>query len=146
MKLDGTFQTVFYDGTVNSSEDFLKVLKATHNYPVFPLVNGSIGAVAWINDLRKNYATAHFCVFKEHWGANSIAMGKAVLKYWFSFPKDNGFLFDVILGVTPIEYTPAIRFIKKIGFTLIGEVPKVIYNAYTGKHSSAMLSYCERPA
>lgn len=147
MLADETFQVVFYDGTVETPEAFINLLRAPHNYPVFVFVDQKIGGVAWINDAKDNHATAHFCVFREHWGKESVAMGKAVLDYWFSFTREDGSpMFDVILGVTPAVYKPALRFITQLGFKVVGEVPKVIYNAYTQQRGSAMLSYCERPS
>jgi len=147
MHLDGTWGTVFYDGLTNTPEDFIALLRSPMNYPVFVLVDGIVGGVAWLNELRNNHGTAHFVVFKEHWGKNSTAMGKEVLQYWFSFKHEDGKpVFDVILGVTPSEYKPAIRFVTSLGFRVVGEVPKVIYNAYTKTNSNAVLSYCERAA
>lgn len=138
MVFDGTFETVFHDGTVKTEDDLLRLLKSPYNYPCFGLVNGSIRALAWLNEHHGNYATAHFCVFKESWGQDARDIGKEVLSYWFSFPGTNGPLFDVILGVTPSEYKHVIRFIKSIGFTIVGEVPKIL------KGKNAVLSYCER--
>jgi hypothetical protein len=145
MKSDGTLYTVFYDGTINSAEQFLSLLKSKNNYPIFILIDGMIGGVAWFNDLFRNRATAHFCGFKEVWGTHSVDMGKEALKYWFSFTnKDGSPMLDVILGVTPSEFSHAVNFIQKLGFKIIGEVPKVSYHEKTNSYSSATLSYIER--
>lgn len=145
IKLDGTFDTVFYDGSVRSEDEFFGLLRSPENYPIFILVDGVIGGVAWFNDLFRNRATAHFCGFKEVWGKHSVEMGKAALDYWFSFTKKDGSpMLDVILGVTPSEFKHAIKFIQSLGFKIIGEVPKVSYHANTSKYSSATLSYIER--
>lgn len=145
MVSDKTAEIVFYEGTIRSPEDFLKTLKSPSVLPVFVLVEGKLQAVAWINDLKFNHATAHFCVFREAWGKYSRDMGREVLRYWFSFKKDEGSpLFDLILGVTPAEYKFALKFVSDLGFKIVGEVPKVLYNAYKQKSSNAVLSYCER--
>lgn len=141
---DGTFQIVFYEGMIKSEEDFLKLLKSKGNYPVFVYADGKIQGLAWLNDLKDNHATGHFCVFRESWGKTAREMGIEVLKYWFSFKNGDKSLFDVILGVTPSEYKPAVNFINEIGFKVLGEVPHVCYNAFTGKRGAATFSYCER--
>jgi hypothetical protein len=144
MVQDGTFQIVFYEGVVKSEEDFLKLLKAPGNYPVFVYVDNKIQGLAWVNDLKDNHATGHFCVFRESFGKNARDMGIEVLKYWFSFKNGDKPLFDVILGVTPSEYKFAVHFIEQIGFKILGEVPHVCYNAFTNKRGAATFSYCER--
>ncbi len=144
MVSDGTAETVFYEGEILSPEDFIRVLKSPGNLPCLVFVDEVIQGIAWLNELKGNHATAHFCVFKESWGQNSKDMGLAVLKYWFSFENNGKPLLDVILGVTPSEYRFALKFITDLGFKVVGEVPKVLYNVYKGAQSNAVLSYRER--
>lgn len=146
LEQDGTFRHVFYDGEIKTADDLLRMLKNPVNVPSFVLVNGYVRGIAWLNSLQSNHATAHFCVFKEAWGSASVDMGKEMLKYWFSFKRDDGSpRFDLILGVTPAHYVKALRFIKQIGFALIGELPHILYDGYDNKRVAAVLSYCERP-
>lgn len=142
---DKTFEIVFYDGEIRTSEDFLRLLKSKENFPAFVIEDNKIKAFAWLNDLKDNHAIAHFCVFKESWGNGVRDFGIEMLKYWFSFPKEDGApLFDIILGVTPSGYKVVLKFIKDIGFHIVGDVPQVIWDAYKKRHTSATLSYCER--
>lgn len=144
LKDDGTLKVVFYEGLVKSEDDLLKLLKNPHNYPCFVFVNDDLRGLAWFNDLHDGYATAHFCVFKESWGRESLEMGKKVLDYWWSFPKGDGPLLDLLLGVTPSKYSHALRFVSQLGFKAIGEVPRILHDAYENKRVNAVLSYCER--
>ncbi|MDD5189447.1 MAG: hypothetical protein PHE50_00210 [Dehalococcoidales bacterium] len=145
IKKDGLFEKVFYDGEVRTQEDFLNLLKSPVNYPIFILVDGILLCLAWINDLHSNHATVHFYTFKESWGRHSMAMGQKAIEYWFNFKKEDGSnRFDVLLGITPSEYKSVHRFIEKIGFTILGEVPKVLFNIYTQQRMGAMLSFCTR--
>ena len=50
-------------------------------------------------------------------------MGFRLLDYWFSFPGDEGPLFDVLIGNIPARNRLAIKYIKKLGFVELGEIP-----------------------
>jgi hypothetical protein len=146
MHEDRTFRTVFYDGKVKTPDDLVKLLQSPANLALLHLVDGYVRGIAWINDFHDNHATAHFCAFKESWGEMAKVMGVETLRYWFGFKKQDGTpRFELILGVTPASYKRAIRFIQSIGFTsLVGEVPKILYDGYLNKRIPAVLSYCER--
>lgn len=146
LQSDKTLSIVFYDGSVRTEDQFLNFIKSPMNCVCFGIMDGSISGLAWLNDINDGRGTAHFCVFKESWGKNAKLMAKEVMDYWFALTTSTGKpLFHLILGVTPSNYKPALRFVSQIGFTLIGEVPKVLFNAYSNSRINAILSYCERP-
>lgn len=144
IKEDGSHISVFSEGGVKTPDDFIKMMKSPQNLPVFVLVDKKISGLAWINGCVENRAFGHFCFFKEVWGTRSLEMGKAVLKYWFSFPGNDGPLFDIILGMTPGGNKKALGFITRLGFERVGEIPKMSRNAYTGDRDSIVLSYYMR--
>lgn len=85
-----------------------------------------MGGFAWFNEVSDNHCTGHFCFFKETWGKSAFRLAEAVLRYWFAMPNSVGApLFDVIIGRTPSENRLAVRFIRKLGFVVVGEIPKI---------------------
>lgn len=140
IKSDGLDKDLFYAGGVTSPAEFIKLLKSPNNLPVFILSDGKIAAVAWINGVVMNNAMCHFCVLKKFWG-NSVEFGKEALAYWFSIPGDGKPLFDVLLGITPSTHRHAIKYIQKLGFIVLGEIPKIVKNIYRDEMVGAVISY-----
>ena len=141
---DKTHTTVFYDGKIKTEDEFLDLMKDPKNLPVFVLVDDKLSGYAWINSIADNHAFAHFNFFKETWGKCAEDIGKSLLDYWFSFPGSNGPMFDVLIGMIPKFNTKANRFIERLGFVRVGEIPMMLRNAYAGERTAAVLSYKTR--
>jgi hypothetical protein len=122
---DGTADIVFSRGEVKNSQEFIQLMKHPNNLPLFVVIDKQIKGVAWLNHVSGNYAFGHFAFFKETWGKTK-EMGEAIIDYWFSFPGENGPLFDVIVGMVPSKNPRAIRFVEKLGFTqLKPDIPAI---------------------
>ena len=63
-------------------------------------------------------------------------IGTVALEYYSRFPG-----LRVIVGVTPEEYTTAIRYAKRIGFTEAGVVPNMLYMAYEGRRMGEVITH-----
>lgn len=143
MQSDGTSGIVFSTEKVNSPEEFLVVMKRPSNIPVIAVIKNKVVGVAWLNGLEDNHAFAHFCFLKEAWGSLSHEIGVKLLDYWMGFPKDGGFMFDVIIGRIPSFNQKAIQFVKSIGFIKVGEIPDIERDP-TGDRVSALILYYSR--
>jgi hypothetical protein len=124
IKREGTLSTVFTDGKISTEEEFVDTVKEPTNHFVFILIDGKIRGFAWLNSCSDNHAFGHFCFLKEVWGATD-EIGKEVLKYWFSFPGPDGPLFELILGLIPKFNQRAQKFIERLGFVRVGEIPSI---------------------
>ncbi|MDD5189410.1 MAG: hypothetical protein PHE50_00025 [Dehalococcoidales bacterium] len=143
---DNLYHIVFYDGTIKTEEDFRQLIKEKNNFALFGFVDRRLAGVAWVNALYDNHASPHFCIFREFWGRYSQSLGRRAIDCWFSIKNKYGkHLLDILTGVTPSEYKHAVRYISRLGFIVIGELPYVGYNALTKKYGSVTLSYIERP-
>lgn len=133
---------IFMENEVASAREFIDYMKADWNFPVIGFVmqeNPEPVFVAWINTLGKNNALCHFLTFKTAMKYNRIKAGKVVLDYWFAFKREDGSdLFDVLLGRTPASLRAAVSFIRKLGFKVIGQIPKI----YAGQ--GAVISFLLR--
>lgn len=115
---------VFHDGSVKSEKDFIATMKRNGNLPAFAY-DGNVLGFAWLNDIAKNRAVGHFCMFRETWGYQSLEIGKRFIEYWFSMKDKGRPIFDVIIGNTPPENKKAIGYIKRLGFEVVGHIPYV---------------------
>lgn len=129
MVYDKTLYKVF-DGKIATPEEFLKFIKSEENLVIFFSVENIISGFAWLTSINKNFAFAHFCLFKEVWGEIAMDIGYKSIEYWKSFK-----LFKVILGLINKKNRLAINYIKRLGFVEVGEIPAVVNG------QSGILSY-----
>lgn len=116
---EGLDKKVFPDNSISTVADFLGLMKDTRNIPVFAF-DGKLLGLAWLNSVHDKHALAHFCMMREAWGKKTLQVGQEILKYWNSFD-----VLDVIIGNTPSDNKLAIKYIQKLGFTVIGEIPTI---------------------
>lgn len=135
---EGAYQRVFYDGTI-APEKFVETMQKPSNVVVFFFDHFEPLGLAWLNGLNGSTAFAHFCGLKSARG-RSVEIGRAALGYWMQ----NFKFLRVILGLTPSNNRLAVRFIERIGFSVMGEIPGVLFDAYQGRDVSAVLSYYVR--
>jgi hypothetical protein len=139
MKQEGVFHKVFYDGLVVSPEEFLAAMQRPGIAAVFFFDGHEPIGFAWLNGFVGGLAFVHFCGLRAARG-KTLNGGRLAFAYWM---KVFTFL-SVILGVTPANNKLALRYIKKVGMTVLGEIPNVLYDAYEGEKVAAVLSYYSR--
>jgi hypothetical protein len=111
-------------------EGFVKMLKSPRNLPVFIYDSEDQTALglAWINGLARNHGFAHFAHLKiATVKRKTIQMGQAVMKYWFALGGDDPVI-DVIVGNIPSSNKRAIRYVQRLGWTVLGEIPQIAYD------------------
>lgn len=142
MQRDKINDVVFYDGTVKDAESFVKFMKDSKILPVIILKEINPVGFAWLSNLSHAHAFAHFAYFKEVWGRDTINIGKKLTSYWFSIPGSDGKqLIKTLLGVTPTFNKKAISYVKKLGWTILGEIPEMYFNPYLNENVDVVLSF-----
>lgn len=138
-------EIVFYGKEVTTFESFLVFMKNKLNIINVVALDGNPLALTWINGININHCFAHFCSFPGAGGKHTVPIGKLMLDYWFNeFKKDDKPLIEVILGRTPKWNRAATIFLRRIGVTILGDIPNISWNEYTKKMSSLVISYIER--
>lgn len=133
---------MFLDGQIKTPEDFLSVMK---NSIVGIVKDGlTIAGIGWLNRIETKKATFHFVVFKKYWGAGSEKVGKELCRYMLSIQNGKGFMFDMIWGLTPKENKLAVRYLKKCGAIISGDLPCGIWDERNKKSIPAVISYITR--
>jgi hypothetical protein len=125
MEKHGLDKTVFYSGGMDGDK-FLKFMKVPQNVVHTLWEEDRVQMIAWINGFGANHAFGHFCCFPETWGKNSVVLGRKSVDYWFGFQRDdNTPLLDVIVGFTPANNVKAVKYIQKVGLTIMGTIPNI---------------------
>jgi len=136
---DGTADTVFYDDSIKGPTTFIALMKNPTNLPVIVVTGNDISGVAWINSVSDNRAFAHFAFFKSVWGKTE-EIGQRILEYWLAIPKGNGFLLDVVMGLVPSFNERAHKYVEKIGFKKLGEIPHLV-NVHGNREPGVIFYY-----
>ena len=143
--IEGSFESVFHSGVIETPEDFLAAAKNPVNVPVFVFRGHDPIGFAWLNGLSGNYGFGHFCFLNTAWGNETKEAGEMILDYWMAFQDKAGKpLLDVIVGMIPSDNARAAKYVKKLGFVRSGSIPGMLRSAYTGKKMAAEIFYKER--
>src|ERR1043165_1452481 len=96
---EGTLRTVFYEGKIQTVDQFIQMMKNPANIPVFVFKGYVPIGFAWLNGASGYHAFGHFCFLQASWGKDSKEAAALILHYWMAFARDDGApVFDVILG------------------------------------------------
>jgi hypothetical protein len=125
MVKEGTLEIVFSDGSIESAEQFLQFAKRPENILALAVVDNQIMCMAWLNGCFKNHAFTHYAMLKAAWGKHTDAIAKAYFDYWFSFESEGKPLIDILLGQTPEWNRKGIKFLQRIGWTVLGTIPRI---------------------
>jgi hypothetical protein len=129
----GKYRDLFYNGGVATEEQWIAWVKDAGNYPVLAvdLVSMKIAGIAWLNNAVDGAALIHFCML----GLPRPEIGETVLRYWSGM----GAL-SVIVGFTPDTNMAAVKYAKRIGFTVSGYIPKMCNMIYEGRRVGAVVT------
>lgn len=132
---EGRLEWAFYDGSVQSADDFLYFAKSTHLYLFLNSDEEYLGFF-WVTDLTPISCKVHFCMLAKA-GKQVLKLGRMGLEFL-------GEHFKVIEGVTPVKNILACKFIQKVGMIPIGVMPDRIYNFYADNTEDALISYYQK--
>lgn len=140
MEADGTVETVFYDGSVETPQAFAHLLFRPGTLP-FALFDdyGPIG-LSWVNEIVGKAGHGHFVAFKRAWGRrNTVRMARLVFEYLLNAKDAGGYLFDVLLGICPESNALVWKLGEVCGAVRRCVIPHYIYRHATGQTENALL-------
>jgi len=132
-------EIVFWQGGVETAERFIRVMRRPENFVVVPTLDWEPAGVAWLNGVSGNYAFGHFVFFREHWGRQAEDLGRQVVDYWFEMGGNNP-VFDVIIGTVPAFNARACRYVERLGFQRLGDIPRMM-RSDNGERYDAVVLY-----
>jgi hypothetical protein len=141
----GSINEIFWDGKIQSPEEFINYFKSPRNLPVFVFKDTVPCGYAWINNIGMSHAHSHFCVFKEFWGSeHKKEIFESVMTYWFGFKDGDRNLFETLIGMIPKFNTHAMRYVKENGFKLVGEIPNMVNDVFSKQKFPIVIFYRSR--
>ncbi len=119
----------FYDFINSSQVDVRFVGKFGHG----------LLAMYWLNNQLGKAVMIHFCVLK-HAFIEQVAIGKYVVQSLLLAENNGEKIISTLFGLTPKAYGHAINFIQKLGFEIMGVLPKSCYFKTKNKYVDGIVS------
>ena len=142
---EGVAQMTFYECMPSSPYDFCLWAKgASQDVRLIEDEFGEILAMYWLNNPLGKSAMIHFCYVRAAF-LEQNAIGKYVVRsLLLTTDADGAFVLSALMGITPKVYRHALKFIKDLGFSLFGVLPKSCYFSETKKHRDGVISVLTR--
>lgn len=135
-----TFPLLYFDGAIRHEDAFIADVLHPGSLPFLIFWEGRQAGFCWFNTIRGRSAYGHFVFFREFWGHRTTRqMGRAIFSRVLTFRDQQGYLFDVLLGLTPRRNALAWRLALLCGAQQVGVIPCGIFDAERGKSDDAML-------
>lgn len=93
-----------------NEEDFFEGMTGGECWPFEATENGVLKGFFWLNRLEGRFARLHFCTFDKPETMTRAEFGKEVLRQAISLNDDDGYLFDMFMGITPESNKAAVEF------------------------------------
>lgn len=140
---EGKKDVVFYEKDVKSEQDFIKMALNPHVDFFRYLVDDDTAGVFWINGKEGYIGRVHHFWFKKYY-RKCIELARIGLEHLFRMKRDGKPCFKTLYGMTPVSNKLGVRFLKKIGFEVIGTLPDACYIAAQDKTEDGLISYCNK--
>ncbi len=139
MDKEGVAEVTFSDGSVINRSEFLDMAKNVGFFTVSTDVE-TVGFV-WVTDIYMRKAQVHFCFFRSHkeWAKKGVEIGKKTASSLINLKDGNGYVFDVLLGITPKSNVPAVLWLHRIGLKKLCEIPNGVFSAKENRSVPAIL-------
>lgn len=161
LEREDTLRKLFFDGTVIYAKDLIRLVKTpgvffftvwTEGKDPGSRVHGlgeekketevEMAALFWLTDFIGNAAFLHHVIFKKFWGRESKRIGRHVLEFIFGVGNgDQKPLVGTLLGLTPVNNIPAVKYARAVGMKPAGRVPGIFYDVYDNSTVNGFLSY-----
>lgn len=141
MRDEGTLTRTFYDGTVRTAEEFVADVLRMGSLPFAIYWEGCLAGFCWLNTFEGRSARGHYVFFRRFWGRKTSArMGRRIYEYLLTLRDDRGYLFDLVLGLTPKQNAVAWKLPLLCGAFVIGDIPHGAFMANEGRTVDAVLT------
>lgn len=120
---------------IHTPAQFLSFMQSGQVFPVIMAHDGEIGGGAWLSHVGKASAWVHVAFLRWAHGPLAERMAAAAFEYWDAMQQNGEPVLKVLLGSTPASFRPAVSFARRLGFTILGEVP------YVENGSATVFSY-----
>lgn len=148
IEADKPARTIFSSLDIINPQGLLDFLNNPNNIIHIGLYRGRLASLGWTNSVRAKTGHVHFVTFKWAYGrVNKLTCEKFLydLLYTKGGPEKGGeYLFNCLIGLTPVNNKLACRFVKGTGFIESGIVPQGDLDPESGEPIDCMLTYLTR--
>ena len=124
---EGAAGALFFDGCVTDFEGF-QAFAGEEGREFFAVrAGGGPAAVFWLDGRSGRAARIHFAVLRRAHGRAARVIGNYVVDWLLTRRgPGGGRILDVLVGVTPATHALAVKYVRDIGFTVLGTVPHAL--------------------
>jgi len=133
----------FSSGGIVSADAFLDEMKHTRSQLFVPDHLGEVMGFVWANNFQARSCEMHFCFYRAA-KPYLDTLGKACLGHVLNMQDADGYILDLVTGITPAWNKAAVGFIKSLGMVILGEIPNACFRPEKGKSFPGIVSYCTR--
>jgi len=145
MEMDGTSETVFYDGSVMGAHDFLRTMKHGNTRLFVVSLEREVAGVIWLTDFEARRAAFHFCFFSNAWDSDLVFVGTECVSEILNMQNGSGEpIFDALTGIVPEFNKKAIAWCEKMGFEVLGILPSGCWVSRLQKSVPGTVYFVER--
>lgn len=133
---DGLEEGLFHDGSVRTVGDFVAFATAPERAVYVAYCADAPAALFWLDNRQGRSARIHFAIFRAFQGQPGRIIGRYATS-WLLTGKEP---LDVLVGLTPETHKLAIKYVRDVGFRVIGTIPHAAQLA-GGAATGAVVSY-----
>lgn len=141
---DGTVANVFYDGSIQNTNDFMNFFKDKNNEIYVLFYEEREAGFFWLNSFRQRTSFVTYCIFKDFWGQKALDIFKSGISQILSRKNEfDEYITDVLLCLIPGNNKWVIQFLTKAGLTMLCKIPQCIV-LHGGAVEEGVLFYITR--
>ncbi len=136
---------VFDSFGVKSLDDFIKFADNKDNLLALGFVDGRFAAMVWTTSPREKSCDVHFVTLRwTYRGVNKLTCAMILDTLLHIHSNDDEYMFDCLIGCTPLSNRLACRFVKELGLAEVGVMPRGYYDSKNRKSTDALITCCTR--
>ena len=145
---DGLVEFIFHDGYIQTSDDFLMMMKGAGAALYVAYYENDPVGVGWLThfEAKSRSCRAHFTTFSEVWNKDTVSIGREVFNQMLhmTVPGTDEYVFDVFLGLVPSVNVRAVKWLNKVGLVTVGEIPNALWDEKAQQSIPCTLFYLIR--
>ena len=140
---EGLLKSTLYGMHDRSVDAFVALVLRNGTLPYLLMDSKQLVGFAWYDAFAAKSCFGHVVFFKDAWG-RARQYGKQVYRQLLSYSDGMGFLFDCVMGLTPVNNPLAWKGAIACGASKIGVIPKALFDAESGESMDAVLTVATR--
>lgn len=142
---DKRVRGMFADICVRTLEDFIAFADNERHILAVGLADNKIASLVWLTDPDYGSADMHFVTFKwAYGGVNKLTCSQSLITLLNIPSSDGGYMFDCLIGKTPVNNKLSCKFVRELGLTEVGVIPLGCHDYKKHESTDALVVCCTR--